>query len=150
MSSLSQTINEDFIFCYKNHDDLKTSVLRLLKSAIKNREIELKAEPSDLDIVAILRREIKQRHDSIAQYQLGGREDLAHREQAEIGILEAYLPTQLSTLEIEALAKQTIADLSATGKSDFGRIMGVLMPKLQDKADGRVVSGILNTLLNNE
>lgn len=140
--TLSEQVDKDFIVAYKDKDEVKSSVLRLLKSAIKNEEISRKGPLNDGDAIKIVQREIKQRKDSIEQYEKGGRADLAEKEKNEITILEAYLPAQLTNEDIEAIvAKATAED------KDFGKIMGKVMGEVAGKADGGRVSQIVRKVL---
>ncbi len=132
-------------------DELKTSVLRLLLSAINYYEIQKGGagyEASDEDVLTIIQKEVKQRRDSIEQYKAGNRPDLADKEQKELEILQTYLPAQMSEEEIRNLVKEAISQTSATSISDMGRIMGALMPKIKGKADGTLVSQIVKTELS--
>ncbi|MFA7244376.1 MAG: GatB/YqeY domain-containing protein [Patescibacteria group bacterium] len=140
--ALSEQINTDFIAAYKDKDEAKSSVLRMLKSSIKNEEIAQKTSLSDDDVIKIIQREIKQRNDSIAEYDKGGRPDLSEKEKAEIDILNKYLPTQLSDDEIEAIVRKV-----AENESDFGKIMGAVMPQVAGKADGNRVSAVVRKVL---
>ncbi len=139
---IKETIDKDFIAAYKDKDEAKSSVLRLLKSALKNEEIAKKSELSDDDAIKIIQREIKQRKDSVTEYEKGGRADLAEKEKSEITILEAYMPAQLSDEELEAIVKN-----AAAGESDFGKVMGKVMPSVAGKADGGRVSAVVRKVL---
>lgn len=140
--TLSKQIDDDFIVAYKDKDEVKSSVLRLLKSAIKNEEIDKKESLEDDEAIKIVQREIKQRKDSIEQYEKGGRADLAEKEKNEITILEAYLPAQLTDDEIE-----TIVKIAAKEDNDFGKVMGKVMREVAGKADGGRVSQIVRKVL---
>jgi len=140
--TLSEQIDKDFIAAYKDKDENKSSVLRLLKSALKNEEIAKKTQLSDDDAIKIIQREIKQRKDSVAEYEKGGRADLADKEKAEIAILEAYMPDQLSDEELETIVKS-----QAEGESDFGKIMSKVMPQVAGRADGSRVSAAVRKVL---
>lgn len=140
--TLSEQIDKDFIAAYKEKDENKSSVLRLLKSALKNEEIAKKTQLSDDDAIKIIQREIKQRKDSVAEYEKGGRADLANKEKAEIAILEEYMPDQLSDEELETIVKS-----EAEGESDFGKIMSKVMPQVAGRADGSRVSAAVRKVL---
>jgi uncharacterized protein YqeY len=140
--NLGEQIGKDFIVAYKAKDEVKSSVLRLLKSAIKNEEISKKTVLSDDEVIKIIQREIKQRNDSIFEYGKGGRSDLADKEKDELTVLKTYLPAQLSDEELENIVKSVISE-----ESDFGKIMGKVMPQVAGKADGSRVSAAVRKLL---
>lgn len=150
MNSLQTRIEADFLQAFKNKEAEKTSVLRMIKSSIKNAEIANKAELKEEDIAKLIQKEIKQRRDSILQYNQGNRPDLAAKEQAEIAIIEQYLPSQLSKEEIEDIVKKAISEVGAASKNDFGKVMGKIMPQVAGKADGKEVSAIVSSLLSND
>jgi uncharacterized protein YqeY len=124
----------------KAKDAQRLGTVRLLLSAMKQREVDERIELSDADILAILEKMLKQRRDSIAQYEAGGRQDLADVEKFEIGVLSAYMPQQLSADEIAAAVAEAIATSGAKGAQDMGKVMAVLKPKLAGKADMGAVS----------
>jgi hypothetical protein len=121
-------------------DEEATGLYRLLKSALKNAEIEKRADLEEPDVFKVLEREAKQRRDSIEQYRAGGREDLAKHEEDELKIIEAFLPDKMSEDEIRAEVKKIVA---ANSEQDFGRLMGLAMGALKGKADGAVVQKIV-------
>jgi len=128
----------------------RLSVLRMLKSAVKYAAIEsggASAIPSDADVIAVLRKEVKKRHDSIAGYESGGRPEQAAKEKAEIAILEEYLPASLSPEEIEAIVKGAIAEVGATGKAQMGAVMKAAQAKAAGRVEGRVLSQLVQKLL---
>lgn len=126
-------------------DTLKTSVLRLLLSAINYYEIQkgLGYEATDEDVITVIQKEAKQRRDSIEQFTLGERQELADKETKELEILQTYLPQQMSEEEIKSIVKQTIQEIGATTIADMGKVMAALMPKVKGKADGGLVSKIV-------
>ncbi len=150
MNSILQKIDREYIDAYKSKDQSAISVLRMLKSALKNFAIEKRLEINELetnDILKVISKEVKQRQDASSQYQAGGRQDLAQKEIDEISILNKYLPQQLSEDEISKIL-QTIIDQNGQAKlSEFGKIMSIAMPQFAGKADGNKVSQILRTLL---
>ena len=130
--------------------ELKTSVLRMLLSAINYYEINKGGagyEASEEDVLAVIQKEVKQRKDSIEQFKAGNRTDLADKEQKELEILQTYLPAQMGEEEIRTLVKEAISQTGATSISDMGKVMGALMPKIKGKADGNLVSQIVKTEL---
>lgn len=135
----------------KAGDTLKRDTLRMLDAMIKNTEIEkLKKEEglSDAEIVEVLSRAVKQRRDSVEQYEKGGRADLADKEKKEIEIISAYLPEQLGEDKIREIVKEVIAQTGAASKADIGKVMGQAMGRLKGQADGNAVKKIVEELLN--
>ena len=145
--SLKDKLTEDLKQAMRQRDEQRRSTLRLVMAAIKNAEIEKRRELEEGELLAIIAKEAKQRHESIAQFERGGRQDLADREEAELQILLAYLPEQLSREEIEAQARQIIAEVGAASPAQMGQVMRRLMPLMQGKADGKLVSQVVKELL---
>lgn len=142
---LKQKLQEELKQSMLAKDALRTSVLRMLISAIGYYEIKTGGagyEATDKDVVSVIQKEIKQRRDSIEQFKKGGRQDLVDKEIKELELLQKYLPLQMSEDEIKRLVKETIAKTGATSISDIGKVMGVLMPIVKGKADGSLVSKI--------
>jgi uncharacterized protein YqeY len=131
----------------KNKEKLRLGVLRMLMSELKNRRIELQRELEEADILQVITRMVKQRHDSAEQFARGGREELAAKEKGEIEVLESYLPEGLSEAELEELVKQAIAETGARSKKDMGRVMQAVMPKIAGRADGKKVNQLVSRLL---
>lgn len=132
-------------------DELKTSVLRLLLSAINYYEIQKGGAgytATDEDVLAVIQKEVKQRRDSIEQYKAGSRQDLADKEQQELEILQTFLPAQMSEEEIKKLVIEAIKETGAASMSDMGKVMAALMPKVKGKADGGLVSKIVKEELS--
>lgn len=138
--SLKTRITDDMKTAMKARDSQRLGTVRLLLSAMKQREVDERIELSDADILAILEKMLKQRRDSISQYEAGGRQDLADVEKFEIGVLAAYMPQQLNADEIAAVVAQAIAASGAKGAQDMGKVMAVLKPVLAGKADMGAVS----------
>lgn len=146
--SLLDTINQDLKSAMKSGDAAGKRALRGVKTAITRAEKD-KGEPlDDEEIIAVLRKQAKQRRDSIDAYQHAGREDLVAEEQAELTVIERYLPQMMSEDEIRAIASQVIAEVGATSPREMGKVMGKLMPQLRNKADGRLVNQVVRQLLN--
>jgi len=125
----------------KAKDAARTSTLRMMKAAIMNREKEGGGEATDEDVLKLLRSQLKQRRDSVEQYQKAGRQELVDKETAEIAVIETYLPQAASEAEIEQAVSEAIAETGATSMKDMGAVMKAVMPKLAGKnADGRAVS----------
>lgn len=145
--TLAEQIESDYLEAYKSKDEDKTSLLRLLKSSIKNAEIAQKGNIGDQDAIKLIQKEVKQRRDAIKEYKRGEREDLAEKESQEIEMLKIYLPKELSDQELEVIVKNGIAQINASSPSDFGKAMGVIMPKIAGRAGGDRVSQMLKQML---
>ena len=126
---------------------LRLSVIRLVRGAIRQQEIDGQKELSDEDVLGVISKEVKQRRDSIEDFKKGGRDDLVAAAEAEIAILMEYLPQQLSEDEVRSLVKEAIAASGATSPKDMGKVMKELMPKVKGRADGKLVNGIVKELL---
>ena len=145
--TLKEQLRLDTADAMRAGDSEKRDTLRLLLAAIKQTEVDSQQSLDDAGVQAVLAKQAKQRRESIADYQKAGRDDIADREQAELVIIESYLPQLMDREEIAEVAAQTIADLGATGPKDTGRVMSSLMPKVKGKADGRLVSEVVRELL---
>jgi uncharacterized protein YqeY len=132
----------------KDQDKARLSVLRGLKSAIKNKQVELREELTDDQIRGVISSEMKKRKEAIEKFGQGLRQDLVEKEEKELGILFGYLPPQLSIEEIKGVVTQAIEEISASGPKDLGRVMKSVMPKLAGRADGREVNRIARELLS--
>lgn len=144
---MKEQIEKDLIEAMKAKDETKLSVLRMLKSAIKNSEIQKQKELTDEDVLGVLQNQIKSRKDSITLYKQGGREELAAKEQLEIDILTPYLPEQMSDEELKNLVQKAINNTGATTMQDMGKVMGALIPQVKGKADPGLVSSIVKAEL---
>ena len=131
----------------RSGDALRRDTLRMAESAIYNAEKRDRREYSDDEVGAVLSREVKTRRESVDAFRKGGRDDLASKEEAEIGILAAYLPEQLSEAEIAALVEEAVAATEAAGPRDMGKVMGWLAPRTRGRADGRAVSTLVSQAL---
>jgi uncharacterized protein len=145
--SLTEQIRADLTEAMKARDSERTSTLRMIQAAIKNEQIEKKAELSDEEALVVLRRAVKQRHDSIEQYEKGNRKDLADKERSELAMLEKYLPQQMSDADAEAIVRKLIDETGATSKKDSGKVMKELMAKHRGVIDGKKAQEILGRLL---
>lgn len=145
--SLSERLNEDMKQAMKSQDKFKLSVIRMVRAAIKNIEIDTKRTLDDNEVLDVLNREIKQRKDSLQEFEKAGRDDLAETVKAEIAILSDYMPQQLSEEEVKAIVQQTIQETGASSKADMGKVMGALMPKVKGRADGKLVNQLVQQLL---
>ncbi len=150
MSSLTQRITTDIKEAMKNKDQAALNAVRSLKSAIQMATIEKYGAAGELDeaeSVAVIRKAIKQRQDSVASFEAGGRPELAENEKAEIAILERYLPAALSEAEIQKMVDDAIAELGATTRKDMGGVMKVLQERIAGRADNKIVSGLVGERL---
>jgi uncharacterized protein len=144
---LREQINEEIKSAMKAREAEKLGALRLLLSAVKQREVDERITLDDAGVIGVVEKMIKQRKDSIAQFEKAARQDLADKEKFEIGILEAYLPQQLSAVEVDAIIAESIAATGATSPADMGKVMGVVKPKLAGRADMGKVSGLVKAAL---
>jgi len=145
--ALRERLDEDLKSAMRAKDSLRMNTVRGLKSAIKYREIELMKPLDDAGILGVVATEIKRRRDSVEQYRAGNRADLADKEEAEIRILQDYLPQQLSAAELEARVDEVIGRVGAKGPKDMGAVMKALLPDVQGRADGKVVSELVKQRL---
>ncbi|WP_028549223.1 GatB/YqeY domain-containing protein [Paenibacillus sp. UNC451MF] len=146
--SLSEKLNEDMKLAMKSQAKFKLTVIRMVRAAIKNIEIDQRKTLDDQEVLDVLSREIKQRKDSLQEFEKAGRDDLAETVKAEIEILMEYLPQQLTEEEVKAIVQQTIQEVGASSKADMGKVMGALMPKVKGRADGKVVNQAVQQLLS--
>lgn len=145
--SLKQQITEDMKTAMRAKDTARLGAIRLLLAAIKQREVDERIELSDTDVIAIIEKMNKQRRDSISQYEAAGRQDLADIEKFEMSVLAAYMPQQLSEVEIASAVAEAIAATGATSPQDMGKVMGILKPKLAGCADMSKVSALIKAQL---
>jgi len=145
--SLKDQITEDMKNAMRAKDAEKLGTIRLLTAAMKQKEVDERVELTDTLVVAIIEKMIKQRKDSITQFEAGGRQDLADREKAELAILSAYMPASLSEAEIAAEVAAAVAQVNPTGPQDMGKVMALVKAKLAGRADMTVVSGLVKAAL---
>jgi uncharacterized protein YqeY len=134
-----ETVDRDMILAAKSKDKIRLSALRMLKNGLHNREIDLKRELDEVEFLQLLSSMVKQRKDSIEQFEKGGRMDLVEKEQAELKVIEEFLPAQLSEADLDAAITEAIHETGAASARDMGKVMKVLMPKLTGRADGKAV-----------
>lgn len=146
--SLSERLNEDMKQAMKSQDKFRLSVIRMIRSAIKNMEIDQRRSLDDNEVLDILSREIKQRRDSLQDFEKASREDLAESVKAEIAVISEYLPQQLTEEEVRVLVLQTIQETGASSKAEMGKVMSALMPKLKGRADGKLVNQLVQQALS--
>ncbi|MCB8982400.1 MAG: GatB/YqeY domain-containing protein [Ardenticatenaceae bacterium] len=145
--ALKEQLRSDMATAMKQGDTATRDVLRMLLAAVKQAEVDDQTTLDEAGVVNVLTKQAKQRRESIADYEKAGRSDLVEQEQAELAIIETYLPQQMSREEIKALAVQVIADLGVTDIKGMGQVMGKLMPQLKGQADGRMVNEVVRELL---
>ncbi|WP_322045828.1 GatB/YqeY domain-containing protein [Paraburkholderia sp. J67] len=146
--SLRDQINDDMKAAMRARESERLATIRLLLAAIKQREVDERVTLDDAAITAVIDKMIKQRKDSISQFETAGRTDLVEKEQAELTVLAAYMPEQLSEAEIAAEIQAAVAQVGAAGPQDMGKVMGVIKPKLAGRADMTAVSGLVKAALS--
>lgn len=146
--TLMERLNTDMKEAMRAKDKDTLSVIRMLKASVQKEEIEVGRSLTADEELTILARELKQRKDSVREFTQADRLDLAEKTQSEISVVEKYLPKQLSVEEVTAIVSEVITQVGATGPSDFGKVMGQVMPKVKGQADGNVVNDVVKTLLN--
>ncbi len=147
-SAIKQRLNDDLRQALKARDELKCGVIRFLLSDINYAEIAKQAPLEESDILGVIAKEVRQHRESIDAFKQGNRQDLASREEAELSILQSYLPQQMGREEIAAAARQVIKEVGAEGMKDKGKVMSSLMPRLKGKAEGRIINEVVTELLS--
>jgi uncharacterized protein YqeY len=145
--TLKEKITEDMKTAMRAKDSARLGTVRLLLAALKQKEVDERVVLSDADVLAIIDKMVKQRRESIAQFEKAGRNDLADAEKGEIGVLTAYLPQQLSEAEVVREIEGAIAETGAKGAKDMGKVMALLKPRLAGRADMGKVSGLVKSKL---
>ena len=145
--NLSDRLTDDMKQAMKDKNKSVLSTIRMMRASVKNQEIELKRPLDDNEILDVLSREIKQRKDSLQEFEKAGRHDLVENVAAEIEVISKYLPEQLTEEEIQEIVRQTIQELGASSKADMGKVMGALMPKTKGRADGKLVNQAVQKFL---
>ena len=146
--NFTEQLNNDLKTAMKAHYKLSLSVIRMIKSEILNAQGRVGHELNDEDFAAVINRAYKQRKESINEFQKGGRDDLVQETEAELKVVEKYMPEQLSDEELQTIISDVIAETGATSKADFGKVMSKLMPKVKGKADGSKVNEIVKNTLS--
>ncbi|MDQ0416249.1 uncharacterized protein YqeY [Croceifilum oryzae] len=146
--SLAQQLTQDMKTALKSGDKERLSVIRMVLASIKKSEIDNRGPLNDEGTLQVVLREVKQRQDSISEYEKADRQDLADKERFELGVLQAYLPEQLSEEEVRAIVLETIQAVGASSKADMGKAMGAILPKVKGKADGKLVSKLVQEALS--
>jgi len=145
--SLKQRLTDDMKTAMKAGDKASLGVIRLVNAAIKQREVDERVELDDAQVLAVLEKMVKQRKDSVTQFEAASREDLAAIERAEIEVIQRYLPEKMGEAEVQAAIDAAIAETGASGPADMGKLMGVLKPKLAGQADMGQVSALVKKSL---
>lgn len=145
--ALQDQLTADLKTAMKAKDKISLNVIRSIKTSLTNERVKLEHDLTEDDEIAVLSRELKQRKESLAEFDKAGREDLVEPLKEEIKIVEKYAPAQMSQEEVEAIVKQAIADTNAAGMGDFGKVMGKVMAAVKGRADGNVVNQTVKDLL---
>ena len=145
--TLKETLSEDMKSAMRAKDSEKLATIRLINAAIKQREVDERIELGDDQVLSVIEKMIKQRKDSITQFEAGGRQDLADKEKSEINVLAAYMPAQMSEAEVQAEVAAAVTQAGASGPQDMGKVMAVLKPKLAGRADMTAVSALVKAAL---
>jgi uncharacterized protein YqeY len=145
---INAKLNKEMVIAAKAKDKIRLSAIRLLKTALHNKEIDLMRPLNEAEILQLLSAIVKQRKDSIEQFAKGGRTDLVEKEKAELKVVQEFMPVQMSDEEVEAIIKKAIAETSAVSVKDMGKVMKILMPQLTGRADGKVVGEKVKALLS--
>jgi uncharacterized protein len=146
---ISSNLSEQIQAAIKSGDKARVSVLRLLSTALKNEEVSKRGELSDAEATAVITREVRKREEAAAEYERGGRGDRASTERAEAGILKEWLPEAMPAEEVERLVDEAITETGSSGPRDMGKVMKVLMPKVQGRVDGKQLSELVRQKLTN-
>ena len=133
--ALREQVNEDIKAAMKAREADRLSTLRLLSAALKQREVDERVTLDDAGVIGVIEKMLKQRRDSILQFEAAGRQELADKEKAEMAVLEAYLPAQLSDAEVDAVVAEAVAAAGAASAADMGKVMAIVKPKLAGRAD---------------
>jgi uncharacterized protein len=144
---LYQEIEENFKKAMKSQDKIRTSCLRMLRAAIKNKEVDRRGKLDDQEILTVIKGLIRQGKEAIEQFEKGGRPDLAEKERAELDIYYAFMPTQATTLEVEEMVDQIIREGQASGAKDMGKVMKEAMSRLAGRAEGQTIQVIVKKKL---
>ena len=144
---LKTRLGEDFKQALRSGDKLRLSVIRLLTALIKNREVEKRGPLTDAEVLQAIVASCKQRQEAIEQYRRGGRQDLVDKESAELEILQTYLPKPLTSEELHTMVVEAIREAQATSLKEMGKVMGLLMPRVTGRADGKMVNTLVREAL---
>ena len=145
---INAKINEEMVAAAKAKDKIKLSAVRMLKTALHNKEIDAMRPLNEAEIMQVLSSLVKQRRDSIEQFAKGGRQDLVDKEEAELKVIQSFMPEQMSDEDVEALIKKAIAEVGGTSVKDMGKVMKIIMPQITGKADGKAAGEKVKALLS--
>ncbi|HUW39106.1 MAG TPA: GatB/YqeY domain-containing protein [Rhodocyclaceae bacterium] len=145
--SLKTRITEDMKTAMRARDTARLGAIRLLLAAIKQKEVDLRIEQDDAAVIAIIEKMLKQRHDSISQFQAAGRQDLVDAESFEVEVLSAYMPQPLSAAEVDAIVAAAVSESGAQGVQEMGKVMAIVKPRLAGRADMGKVSALIKARL---
>jgi hypothetical protein len=148
MSDLKEQITSAMKTAMREKDKARLGVIRLMQAAIKQIEVDERKELSDADTLAVLDKMLKQRRESIKQYEAANRQDLLEQEQYEVGVIQEFMPAQLDEAEIDSIIEAAIAETGAASMKEMGKVMGIIRPKLQGRADMGAVSGKIKARLS--
>jgi uncharacterized protein len=146
--TLKKKMDQEMILAAKAKNKIRLSALRMLKSGLHNREIDLKRELNEAEFLQLLSAMVKQRKDSIEQFKKGGRTDLVEKEETELKVIQEFMPTPMSETELDAMIAEAIRETGAASVRDMGKVMATLMPKVAGKADGKMVGEKVKALLS--
>jgi uncharacterized protein YqeY len=146
--NLKDKLIDDMKTAMKSGDKERLGVIRLINAAIKQREVDERVMLDDAQVLAVLEKALKQRRDSVSQFLAAGRTDLADKETYEIGVIQSYLPAQLSAAEVDAIIAAAIAESGAAGPKDMGKVMGLVKPKVAGRTDMGKLSELVKARLN--
>jgi len=147
MATLRERVQNELTDAMRARDETRKSTLRMLTAAVKNAEIEARKPLDDDGVIAVIQKQVKQRRESMVEFEKGGRQDLVAKEAAELAVLEAYLPEQASREEIEAAARKVIEETGASTQRDLGKVMPVLTKQFAGRADGRAINEVVRAVL---
>jgi len=145
---INARINEEMVVAAKAKDKIKLSAVRMLKTALHNKEIDAMRPLNENEVMQVLSSLVKQRRDSIEQFAKGNRQDLVEKEEAELKVIQAFMPEQMSDEDVEALIKKAIAEVGAASVKDMGKVMKIIMPQITGKADGKAAGEKVKALLS--
>ncbi|HZG55858.1 GatB/YqeY domain-containing protein [Paenibacillus sp.] len=145
--NLNERLNEDMKALMKSGDKFALGVVRMLRSAVKNAEIDARKTLGDEEVLDILTREVKQRRDALQEFEKAGRDDLADQAKAELEVIQRYMPQPLTEEELAKIVEETISEVGAASKAEMGKVMSALMPKVKGRADGKQVNAAVQRLL---
>jgi hypothetical protein len=146
--SLKQKLADDLKDAMRSGDEARKTAIRMTIAAVKNAEVAAMKPLDEAGVTGVVSKQVKQRKESIAEFEKAGRQDLVNRETAELRVLEAYLPPAMSVEDITSTAQAVIAEVGASGPGDKGKVMSVLIPRIAGRADGRVINEVVTQLLN--